>query len=271
LNIAVGNPDLKQEFRHSFNLNFNSYKVLSQRGFYTYASFVTTSNAISTNEITAVAGDSIGKRTFQFVNVNGNYNGNSGGGYSLKIKKLDMSLQLGFNLYTSKINNFVNRQANETNNSSYGLNFSVYKYKEKKFDINYYSSVRYNTSVSSIQPELKTNYYTHSHNLYFNYSLPMKFEINSNVEANFRQRINAFDQNNDVILWNGYIGRKLFKNDKGMIRLQAFDILDQNRGFNRFINSSIVREETYTSLRRYFLLSFVLNFSKNPGGAAGSM
>jgi hypothetical protein len=270
LNIAVGNPDLKQEFRHSFNANFNSYKVLSQRGFYTYGSMNFVSDAITTNETTATSGDSIGKRTYQFINMNGNYSGNSGGGYNMKIKKIDISFQLGFNLSVSRNNSIVNRQKNVTDNNSYGLNFSVYKYKEKAFDINYYSDIRYNTSVSSIQPDRKTNFYTQSHNIYFNYNLPWKFEINTNVEANFRQRINAFDQNNDVVVWNGYIGRKLFKNDKGLIRLQAFDILDQNRGYNRFTNSSIIREETYQSLRRYFLLSFVLNFSKNPGGNAGN-
>ena len=269
LNIAIGNPNLKQEFRHSFNLNYNSYKVLLQRGFYTYASFSTVANAISTNESTAVSGDTIGKRTYQFINVNGNYNGNSGGGYNMKIKKLDMSFQLGFNINVSKNNNIVNKLQNVNENNSYGLNFSVYKFKEKKFDINYYSNVRYNTSVSSVQPDSKSNYYTHSHNLYFNYSLPWKFEVNTNVEANFRQRTNEFINNNDIIVWNGYIGRKLFKNDKGMIRLQAYDILDQNRGYNRYLNSSIIREETYQSLRRYFLLTFVLNFSKNPGGAGG--
>jgi hypothetical protein len=269
LNIAIGNPDLKQEFRHSFNFNFNSYKVLSQRGFYTYASFSKTDNAISTSENTSTVGDSIGKRTYQFINVDGNYNGNSGGGYNFKVKKLDLSMNFGFGLNVSRINSIVNKVRNQTNNNSYRLNYSIYKFKENKFDVNYYSSVSYNTSVSSIQPGKETNFYTHSHNIYFNYTLPKKFEINSNVEANFRQRINAFDQDNNVILWNGYIGRKFLKNDKGMLRIQANDILDQNRGYNRFVNSNIIREENYTTLRRYFLLTFVWNFSKNPGGGPG--
>ncbi len=278
LNIAIGNPDLKQEFRHQFSMNFGSYKVLKQRGFYTYVSFSSTSNSISTNETTIVSGDSAGIRTYRYVNLNGNYNAYSGGGYNFKVQNLDLSFNFGFNISASRYNNIVstlnnnilNSLKNRTDNNSYGFNFGANKSKEKKYDINYYGNINYNSSTSSVNPNLKTNYYTHSHNLYLNITLPHKFELNTNVEANFRQKTNLFAANNNVILWNAYIGKKMFKNDKGMISIRANDILDQNRGYNRFINSNVLREETYQTLRRYFLLTYTWNFSKNPGGAASS-
>lgn len=276
LNVAIGNPDLKQEFSHQFNMNFNSYKVLKQRGFYTYASFNTTSNSISTNETTVVSGDSAGTRTYKFVNLNGNYNGSSGGGYNFKVIKIDLSFNIGFNININRYNNIVSTLnnnllssiKNRTDNNVYGFNFGTYKFKEKKYDINYYGNISYNSSTSTVNSAVKTNYYTHSHNLYLNVTLPRKFEINTSVEANFRQKTNLFTANNNVVLWNAYIGKKMFKNDKGMVSIRANDILDQNRGYNRFINSNVLREQTYQTLRRYFLLSYTWNFSKNPGGAA---
>ncbi len=96
--------------------------------------------------------------------------------------------------------------------------------------------------------------------------LPHKFEINTEIEYNLRQKTVVFDQNNNVFLWNGYIGRKFLKNDKGMIRFSANDILNQNKGYNRVINTNVLREDTYQTLTRYFLLSFVWNFSKTPAG-----
>lgn len=276
LNVAVGNPNLKQEFNHRFNFNLNSYKVLKQRGFYIYGSFNTTSNSISTNETTITSGDSAGIRTYQYVNLNGNYNGYSGGGYNFKIQKIDLSFNFGFNINISRYNNIVstlNNNAltsikNRTNNNSYGFNFGTYKNKEKKYDINYYGNINYNSSTSTVNPNIKTNYFTQSHNLYLNVTLPYKFEINSNVEANFRQKTNLFTGNNNVILWNAYLGRKMFKNDKGMISMRVNDILDKNRGYQRYLNSNILREDTYETLRRYFQLTFTWNFSKNPGGAS---
>jgi hypothetical protein len=127
--------------------------------------------------------------------------------------------------------------------------------------------VTYNTSNSSVNKSVKTNYLLHSHNLYANVTLPQRFEINSSIEANFRQKTNLFSGNNNVIIWNAYIGRKMFKNDKGMISVRVNDILDKNLGYSRYINSSILREESYQTLRRYFQLAFTWNFSKNPGGS----
>jgi hypothetical protein len=117
---------------------------------------------------------------------------------------------------------------------------------------------------------VKTNYYTQNHNLNLTVTLPAHFEISSSVEANFRQKTSAFDRDNNVVLLNGHIGKKFLKNDQAMIKLQGYDILDQNRGYNRFINSNIIREDTYQSLSRYFLLSLVWNFTKTPGGAAAT-
>lgn len=278
LNIALGNPDLKQEFRHSFNFNFNSFKVLKQRGFYTYGYFSTTSNSISTDETTITSGDSAGVRFYKYINLDGNYNGNSGGGYSFKATKIDASFQIGFNVNVNRNNNIVRSQdntklttiRNTTNNNSLGVRFGGYKSKEKKFDINYNGEINYNSSKSTVNPNAKTNYYTHSHNVYVNLVLPYKFEVNSNVEANFRQKTDLFTANNNIVLWNAYIGKKFLKNDKAMISLRANDILDQNRGYDRYISSTVLREETYETLRRYFLLSFTWNFSKNPGGSAPS-
>jgi hypothetical protein len=265
LNVAIGNPNLRQEFRHNFGFNFHMYKVLKQRGFHTYGSYNFVSNAISMSETTAVAGDSIGKRTFQYINVNGNYNGYAGAGFHMKIKKLDLNTNLGLNVNVSRYNTIINGLPNVTNNNSYGFNFALYKHKDKKYNVSYDGNFRYNTSTSSINKLIETNYYTQAHELNFTIHLPGKFEINSQFQINLRQRTTVFDQNNNVFLWNGYFGRKLFKNDKGLLKLQAYDILDQNRGFNRYINSAVIREETHQTLRRYFLLSFIWNFTKNPG------
>lgn len=266
LNVAIGNPNLRQEFRHNVNLNYNFYKVLTQRGLYTFSSFNTVSNSITTNERISLSPDSAGFRTYQFVNVNGNYSFNSGGGYSLKLKKLDMNVNFGMNFNLNHTKTIVNNRNNESDNNNYGFNLSLYKYKEKKYNFNYYSNINFNNSVSSVRPDIKTSYMQQSHNLTGNVTFLKKFEINSSVQANFREKLTAADVNNNAILWNGYIGRKILKNDKAMLRLEAFDILDQNKGFSRYASSNIIRENTYETLNRYFLLSFVWNFSSTPGG-----
>jgi len=46
LNIKVGNPNLKQEFTHNFNLNYNTFNILTFRYVAANISFNTTNNKI---------------------------------------------------------------------------------------------------------------------------------------------------------------------------------------------------------------------------------
>ncbi|MDQ6815197.1 MAG: outer membrane beta-barrel family protein, partial [Bacteroidota bacterium] len=267
LNIFVGNPNLKQSFQNRFNVSYNSYKVLSQQNIYFYSNFNTIANAVTTSQLTATSGDSVGKTIYQYINVNGNFNGNVTGGYSFKWIKPDVRINVGLNMNVNRNNNIVNKLKNVTNNESAGIRLGFNKYVEKKFGFYLGSNITYNTSNSSIRPDVKTHYISQNHFLNFNYTLPWKFEINTDINADFRQKIDATDNNNNVIVWNAYIGRKVFKNDKGLISIRGNDILDQNKGFNRFIGSNVITENSYTTLRRYFMLNFTWNFSKTPGGA----
>ena len=120
-------------------------------------------------------------------------------------------------------------------------------------------------SKSSIRPDLKTNFWIQTHSLNGTVSLPWKMEVHTEVEATFRQKTELFSGNNNLVIWNAYIGRKLLKNDKAIIKISGNDILNQNRGYSRTINTTVLQEQNYQTISRYFLLSFVWNFSKNPG------
>jgi hypothetical protein len=40
------------------------------------------------------------------------------------------------------------------------------------------------------------------------------------------------------------------------------DLLDQNNGFNRNVSSSFITQNTYSTIKRYFMFSVVWNFTK---------
>jgi hypothetical protein len=260
---TVGNPDLKQEFNHRVYFNFNSYKVLTQSGFYIYGSFNTTSHAIVTDQFTDVK---TGKTTLRYFNRNGNFNFYSGGSYNMKLKKLDMTVFAGFDYSGSRFSNRVNGKDNTTNNQAPGVRIGFQKYKEKKFNFYYSGSFTYNFSKSSIQENIQTNYWTQEHNAFVNVTLPWKLEINSDFQYNLRQKTELFTGNNNVFLWNAYFGRHFLKNDKALLRIQGYDLLNQNKGYSRSINSNILTERSYQTLRRYFVLAFTWNFSKSAAG-----
>ena len=95
--------------------------------------------------------------------------------------------------------------------------------------------------------------------------LPGKIEVRTDANFDLRSRTKAFNTNTNIILWNGSLQRKVFKDKSGKIILAANDILNQNRGFSRIINGLNVTEDRYSRISRYFLLKFEWSFTKMPG------
>ena len=257
--ITIGNPALKQQFNHSINMNFNSFQMLSQRSFYMWGNATFQHNAIVTRSFIS---DTSGKTTMQYINANGNYNYYMGGGYYMKLKKLDANLNFSLNINGSRFYSFVNDIKNTTINNAPGFDMGIGKDKEKKYNIYFRYGFNYNFSKTIVNSTVKTNYWTMNPSISITYQLPKKLEVNTNVDMNLRQRTDLFTQNNNVILWDAYIGRKIFKNDKGIIKFVAHDILDQNIGYNRYVSGNQISESNYQTIRRYFMLSFVWNFTK---------
>lgn len=260
LNIREGNPDLKQAFRHKFRLSYDSYKFLSDRSIWGNINFTTVQHDFSTNNTVDL---STGKKISQPINVNGNYQGNGSLSFSQKVTKWGLHLGARGSFNLNHNTNLINGQANENNSYSYGGGPTLNFYKEKKYGIWVNTEFSRNISKTSLNSSLVTRYWTQNHNVDVWVSLPWKLELGSDCEFNLRQKTSAFERNNNSIKWDGHIDKKLFKNDVGRLRFSVNDLLNQNIGFNRNINSNFVSERTYNTIKRYFLVSFIWNFSKN--------
>lgn len=171
---------------------------------------------------------------------------------------------MGINANGSRFNSFVNGLKNTTINNAPGVEIGIGKDKEKKYNVYFRAVFNYNFSTTILTEKTHTNYWTMSYYMNYTLQLPKKFELNTDVDANIRQRTDLFTENNNVFLWNAYIGRKILKQDKGIIKFVAHDILNQNIGYNRFVTANQITERNYQVITRYFLLSFVWNFSKTP-------
>ncbi|OQP62554.1 hypothetical protein A3860_28090 [Niastella vici] len=260
LNIRVGNPELKQAFRHQFQLSYDSWKFLSERSIYANINFTATQHDFSTLNTMDL---STGRKTSQPVNVDGNYTGYGWFYYGKKITKWGLRAGLNGQFNINHNTNYIDALRNVNNSYSFGAGPSLSYYKEKKFSFWMEGTFNRNVSKTSLRSDLVTRYWTQDYNVDVGVFLPWKFEIGTSCNINFRQKTSVFDKNNNVIKWNARIDRKLFKNDVARIRLSANDILNQNIGFNRNINDNFISERTYDTMKRYFMLSIIWNFSKN--------
>ncbi len=268
LNEYKGNPDLKVGFNHSFSVNYNQYKVLKQMYSYAYFSYNIQQNAITQfNTIDT----STGKRTYYPVNVNGNTNWYFGGNWNKgggMFKSADKKLHYGFgiNANGAKFINFINSQKATTKSYSANFNLDLGIDVEKKYEFSISPSVGYNSSRSSLLSGNSNNYFTYGGRAEAQITLPWKSEFNTNVNADLRQRINAFATNTNLVIWNAGLSKKIFKKDAGKISFIANDILDDNKGFTRTINSTFISDDRFQRISRYFLLKFEWSFNQMPGG-----
>lgn len=263
----VGNPDLKVGFNHNISMFFNQYKVLSGRGIWINMNYNITNNDIT--NLTTI--DTVrGKQIYSPINVDGNKSWNFWSNWNRwkGQKKLYYGIQLNGN--GGMRNNFIQQKnvivKNKTTYTTFNFSFNVgYQEEEKKsFDIR--PQIGYNISKSSIQSSIENNYFTYGGRVEGFVMLPGKLELSSNLNVDLRQRLPEFPSNINLTIWNASLAKKIFKKKTGKIIFEANDILDQNKGINRIINSNFIQEDRFQRISRYFLLRFEWTFNKMPGG-----
>lgn len=259
LNIAIGNPDLKQEFNHNISLSYNDYKMLTSRSIYANADLSVVQNAISQQQNVDISG----RRTYQYVNVNGNYNLSAYLSYGKKLFGVYTSVSTNTNFVHN--NNFVNGLKNVNNQWTVSPSLYLRYDKDTTINLNYQFYPAYNLNQSSIRTDVKTQYWTFGQRLDGSINLPLKIKIGTTIDWNIRQRLNEQDRNNNVFRWNAYISKSFLKDKSLVAKVYANDILDQNVGYNRINNADYISESTYNSIRRYFLFSLTWNFTKTGG------
>ena len=266
LNVYIGNPNLKVGFNHNLNLNYNSFQVLRSRYMYAGIGANVQENAIANFSVV----DIYGKTTTTPINVQGNYTyymyGGwvSGQGDKKLIHEINTDINGGRGVTYINAEKSINTYANVELN--YGISYSL----QDKYSIRIVPKIGRNMSVSSLRKDINNDYWTYGGRAEGYLMLFWKLELSSDVDFDLRQQIEAFEAastntNTNIILWNAELSRKFFKDKSGKLIFRANDILNQNKGFNRIINTNFVTDQRYQRIAQYFMLTFQWTFTKMPG------
>jgi hypothetical protein len=139
--------------------------------------------------------------------------------------------------------------------------FSISKYKEEKYDFYVALGPEYTVSKSSLQA-INNNGPGFNGSASVTIYLPGKIQVGTDGDYQFRAKTDAFDNNFSRILWNATLSKSFLKNENLKVLLKGYDLLDQNKGYDRVTAAGILTQTTYTSIRRYFMVSINYNFNK---------
>ncbi len=259
LYITVGNRNLDLAFTHRFNLNYNSYKVLTSRNIYFYGSYSLTNNDIINNVTTNQQGASIS--TYKNLDNKSPNNFYFGGELSSKIGKTKIYWGTGLNGNGNTYYNIINNQLNE--NKSYSINPRLYLGSyENKFAFSFSFQPGYSINKSSLQASQNANGYIFNSDGQLSYTLPKKVTIKLNYNYSFQQKTVAFNNNFDKLVINTSIYKTFLKNDNLKFEISGNDLLNQNTGFERNANGNYISQTTFNNIQRYFLTTLSWDFSK---------
>jgi uncharacterized membrane protein YgcG len=274
LSLTAGNPDLKQEYRNSFNVRYALAGANRPYNFNAMVFVTQTNNAIVNSTFIAQQPTTLpngivmerGSKLTTPINVDGSWNARTFLAYGKPVAplKLNINLTTGFNYVRSP--GMINDIANYSNTYAVSQGLVISSNISEKLDFTVSYSGNYNVVRNTIQPNLNNNYYTQGITGRVNWIFGKGFVVQSDINnQSYRGLGQGYNQN--FTLWNASIGKKFLKNNAGELKLTVFDILKQNNSISRNVTETYVQDVTSRVLTQYAMLTFTYtlkNFGKMP-------
>ncbi|MEJ6982342.1 outer membrane beta-barrel protein [Pedobacter sp. P351] len=262
-NTIVGNPDLKPEFNHGMNLEYNQSDWNAGYTLFSTISFNQTNDKIVTTRDTIHDMSNIRQRT-SYINTDGFYNLRGNYTYVKPFNERKYTLTFNGGAYYNNYIAFANSQRNIGRNLvlEQGLKFRVDFKDIMDAEIN----TSYSINKTKYSLESSTDRQTNkiilglSGRNYFFKDLTFGYDFSKNINQGF---VNSGNPNPMIL--NLMAEYRFLKGNMGSLRLQGFDLFNENTGISRDVFDNEIVDRQTNRLARYFLLSFNLRLRKFGG------
>lgn len=259
LQLSVGNPNLVQANQHSLRGNYSKTNTEKSSVFFAMLSGTLTENYIANSTyFSATDYDAALEEDAQIsvpVNLDGYYNVRSFMTYGFPISTLQSNLNIDFTANHTHTPGLIEEALNYANNSNLGVGLTLASNVSDRLDFTLSSRSNFNWVQNTLQAASNTNFLNQQTRLKFNWILGDGIIFRTDVTHDFYDGLSAdFDQN--YLLWNMSIGKKLFKDDRGEISLIVFDLLKQNNALTRNVTEVYTEDVQTNVIQQYVMVNF---------------
>ena len=290
-NISRGNPNLKASYGHNINFHYTHSDLEKGKTFMWMFSWNKTQNFTAThllqasreNPIEISLTDAEGNTQLYTpnyysmpVNLDGQWSLRTmvHYGFPIGFLKSNFNIMAGVNYsktpsmvggrYDAATGSILDGERNDSENMGYNVRTVLGSNISEKVDFTLSWGGNYNEATNSLSGKGngKNRYFSHNAQANMKFTLPANFTFTAS--ASYSQYLGITnDYNEDYILCNVYIGKKIFKNKRGEILVGVNDLFNQNSvAFSRTTGSGYTQNATNLSMGRYYMVQFTLNLRR---------
>jgi hypothetical protein len=269
--LRTGNPDLAQSFGHSISLRYGKTDPERSTSLLVMAAADFRLNEITNTSIiapydTVVNGIPLSRGTqLSFpVNVDGYRNARTLITYGLPVKAIKSNINLNAGFDYNRVPALINGANNVANNYSINQGLTVASNISERLDFTLSYSANYTIVKNSLQKQSDNNYFRQTGSARVNWMFWKGFVFTSNLSHRLYRGLSAeFDQ--AIWYWNASVGYKFLKDESLEVKINAFDMLNQNNSITRDITETYIEDRETNVLTRYFMLMVTYRLSRFNG------
>lgn len=256
LALTSGNSNLKEQISTMLHSRY-TYTSLTGKTFIAMVGLTNRVNYIG--DSTYVAGEdqklkdgitlTKGSQFTKPVNLNGYWSVNSMLTYGLPVDLLRSNLNLSTNLSYSRLPGIYNGARLNTNSYSVASTVVMSSNISQNLDFTF----SYNAALTLSESSKNSSSYL-SQNAGFKIDWITWMGMTLGSQFNWQDYTGSTEP---YFLWNASLGKKIFKNQRGEVKLLAYDLLRQNKAISHSVSTAYYEDATTNVLKPYFMLSFV--------------
>lgn len=260
--MSAGNPNLDQQTNHTLNIRYthttkSGQTFIAMLGGTLRNNYVADSTFIAAEDMELSPDITLNKGS-QFtrpVNLDGYYSLQSMFTYGFPVDFIKSNINISLAANYANVPTIFNGVESNTQELNLIPKLIVGSNISRNLDFTASYAAGFNKLFSSQPGSYTGDYLTHTATFKLGWTFLWGLTFRNTL--NYIGYSGLSNGNDDCFLWNVSLGKKFLKNDAAEIRLEAFDILKQNKAFTHQTGSNYYDYINSNVLKPYAMLTFV--------------